>query len=289
MRGGASDAVAGILEPETGTPSTGGTGLFSAPPLHPGGDPDQVFGEAATGGRVYQALDLEHAFRVRGSLSDWQREVGRHAQGNSRLGFALSCAFAAPMLGRLGMESGGFHFCGRSSKGKTTCIEAAGSVWGGPVYRETWRATANGLEAVALAHCDCLLILDKQGQALPREAGEVTLAGHGIDPVLDLVGLPLPDVYSADLSESVLAGGVKLLESRRPDLMYLSTTDYVQHKALGPARAEHDRSGLTEPLRSHGGLSEQVVPMISNHPFVVPEGRVLRNFDAFDVALNLMR
>jgi len=44
---------------------------------------------------------------------------------------------------------------------------------------------------------------------------------------------------------------------------------------------------LTEPLRSHGGLSEQTVPMISNRRFVVPEGRVLRNFDAFDVALNL--
>jgi uncharacterized protein (DUF927 family) len=146
--------------------------------------PDGTFGEAPGGERVHLALDLEHAFRVSGTLADWQREVGRHAQGNSRLSFALSCAFAAPMLGRLGMESGGFHFCGRSSKGKTTCIEAAGSVWGGPVYRETWRATANGLEAVALAHCDCLLILDEQGQALPREAGEVAyMLANGMDKV----------------------------------------------------------------------------------------------------------
>jgi putative DNA primase/helicase len=146
--------------------------------------PDEAFGEAAGGERVHLALDLEHAFRVGGSLADWQQEVGRHAQGNSRLSFALSCAFAAPMLGRLGMESGGFHFCGRSSKGKTTCIEAAGSIWGGPVYRETWRATANGLEGVALAHCDCLLILDEQGQALPREAGEVAyLLANGMDKV----------------------------------------------------------------------------------------------------------
>jgi putative DNA primase/helicase len=146
--------------------------------------PDAAFGEMPGGERVHLALDLEHAFRVNGTLADWQREVGRHAQGNSRLTFALACAFAAPMLERLGMESGGFHFCGRSSKGKTTCIEAAGSVWGGPVYRETWRATANGLEAVALAHCDCLLILDEQGQALPREAGEVAyLLANGMDKV----------------------------------------------------------------------------------------------------------
>ena len=146
--------------------------------------PDETFGEGAAGERAYLALDLEHAVRVRGSLEDWQREVGVHAQGNSRLTFALSCAFAAPVLGRLAMESGGFHFFGQSSKGKTTCIEAAGSVWGGPVYRETWRATANGLEAVALSHCDCLLILDEQGQALPKEAGEVAyLLANGMDKV----------------------------------------------------------------------------------------------------------
>jgi phosphonoacetate hydrolase len=46
-----------------------------------------------------------------------------------------------------------------------------------------------------------------------------------------MVGIPVPSVYSADLSEFVFAAGVKLLERERPDLMYLSTTDYVQHKA----------------------------------------------------------
>ena len=53
---------------------------------------------------------------------------------------------------------------------------------------------------------------------------------NGIGDVLGLVGMPVPDVYSAALSEFVFAAGVKLLATRRPDLMYLSTTDYVQHK-----------------------------------------------------------
>jgi len=43
--------------------------------------------------------------------------------------------------------------------------------------------------------------------------------------------MPVPSVYSAELSEFVFAAGVKLLERERPDLMYLSTTDYVQHKS----------------------------------------------------------
>ena len=63
-----------------------------------------------------------------------------------------------------------------------------------------------------------------------EKADSASLAENGIDQVLDLVGMPLPDVYSAALSEFVFAAGVRLLETRPIDLMYLSTTDYVQHK-----------------------------------------------------------
>ena len=63
-----------------------------------------------------------------------------------------------------------------------------------------------------------------------EKSNEVTFEDNGIDNVLDLVGLPVPSVYSADLSEFIFAAGVKLMETVRPDLMYLSTTDYIQHK-----------------------------------------------------------
>jgi phosphonoacetate hydrolase len=64
------------------------------------------------------------------------------------------------------------------------------------------------------------------------------MAEHGLADGLGLVGMPLPSVYSADLSEFVFAAGVKLMESVRPDVMYLSTTDYVQHQhAPGTAEA----------------------------------------------------
>jgi phosphonoacetate hydrolase len=63
-----------------------------------------------------------------------------------------------------------------------------------------------------------------------EQANETTAVEHGIADGLGLVGLPLPSVYSADLSEFVFAAGVKLMESVRPEIMYLSTTDYVQHK-----------------------------------------------------------
>ena len=63
-----------------------------------------------------------------------------------------------------------------------------------------------------------------------EKADAVTEDENGITGVLDLVGMGVPDVYSAGLSEFVFAAGVQLMKTRRPDVMYLSTTDYIQHK-----------------------------------------------------------
>jgi len=260
-----------------------------------------------------------------------------------------------------------------------------------------------------------------------EKADQVSLEENGIENVLERVGMPVPSVYSAELSEFVFVAGVKLMERERPDLMYLSTTDYVQHKAapgtaaanafyammdrnlarldalgatvvitadhgmnakhdaagrpnviylqdtldawigkgkarvilpitdpyvvhhgalgsfaliyldeaersavaarigalsgielvatraeaaarfelpadrigdlvivskldtvIGTACERHDLSGLDVPLRSHGGLSEQKVPLLVNRPVAhQPAGRRWRNFDAFDLGLNL--
>jgi phosphonoacetate hydrolase len=260
-----------------------------------------------------------------------------------------------------------------------------------------------------------------------EKADQATLEEHGIDGVLQMVGMPVPSVYSAELSEFVFAAGMKLMQTRRPDIMYLSTTDYVQHKhapgsaeanafcammdrylaelerlgcaialtadhgmnaktrldaspnviylqdvldgwlgagrtrvilpitdpyvvhhgalgsyatvylpgavdapalarrigalrgietvltraeaarrfelppdrigdlvvvssrsvAIGGAAAKHDLSGLDAPLRSHGGVSEQAVPLVLNRRIAgLDDNRRWRNFDAFDWVLN---
>ena len=73
-----------------------------------------------------------------------------------------------------------------------------------------------------------------------QHADRCTLEENGIEAALDFVGRPLPDMYSADLSLFVLDAGLKLLEERRPDLLYLSLTDYIQH-AHAPGEPEADR------------------------------------------------
>jgi len=260
-----------------------------------------------------------------------------------------------------------------------------------------------------------------------EKSDKATLADNGIDGVNALVGMGVPDVYSAGLSEFVFAAGVKLMERDRPEIMYLSTTDYIQHKhapgtpvandfyammdgylakldamgctivvtadhgmnakfgsdgqpdviylqdlfdgwvgkdkarvilpitdpyvvhhgalgsfavvycdkpeewaaklkampgieaaltkeeaaarfelpadrlgdlivvstthkVLGTSASRHDLSGLTEPLRSHGGVSEQRVPLLCNRKLANGDAgsHRWRNFDAFDLALNLV-
>ena len=60
-------------------------------------------------------------------------------------------------------------------------------------------------------------------------ADRCSMEENGIDNALEFVGQPLPDMYSAELSLFVLDAGIKLLETRRPDLLYLSLTDFIQH------------------------------------------------------------
>jgi phosphonoacetate hydrolase len=82
---------------------------------------------------------------------------------------------------------------------------------------------------------------DKLRALLGKDLAGICFSAEKADEaMLQLVGKPRPSVYSADLSEFVFAAGVKLMETARPDLMYLSTTDYVQHKAAPGSKAAND-------------------------------------------------
>ena len=112
-------------------------------------------------------------FERRGTIAGWQEGVGSLVAGHSRPVFAVSVAFAGPLLGLLGLEGGGFNLYGQSSRGKTTIAQAAASVWGkgdSPGFVRPWRATANALEAAAALHTDTILVLDELGAVEAKEA-----------------------------------------------------------------------------------------------------------------------
>jgi putative DNA primase/helicase len=141
--------------------------------------PDATIGDA--GARVVlQSPDREPSlFNVSGTVKKWRDTIGAACKGNSRLIFAASCAFAAPLLEPLGEEGGGISFKGASRLGKSTALRVAASVCGGTPqggaggFLRSWRSTGNAIESIALSSCDCLLTLDEMGQLDPKEAGEV--------------------------------------------------------------------------------------------------------------------
>ncbi|HAT1922090.1 TPA: DUF927 domain-containing protein [Legionella pneumophila] len=135
--------------------------------------PSQIFGHSSEKIVFQNSHAIESAMSISGTVDDWRESIGRLASGNSRLIFAISSAFAPALAKIAGEDSGGFHFRGASSSGKSTALKVAASVWGNPqAYCRLWRSTTNGLEGLAALHNDGLLILDELSQMDPKEAGE---------------------------------------------------------------------------------------------------------------------
>ncbi len=134
--------------------------------------PDDAIGAATDEWLFDSGAPDASPYKQRGTLKQWRDNVASLCAGNSRLVFAVCSAFASPLLHLIGEESGGFHYRGDSSGGKTTALRAAASVCGSPDYMQRWRATDNGLEALAMTHCDAPLLLDELKQIDAKVAGE---------------------------------------------------------------------------------------------------------------------
>ena len=147
--------------------------------------PDQVIGDLGSERVVLQAVSNQLGdFGVSGTVQDWREAVSLLCIGNNRLIFSVSVAFASSLLKLLGIENGGFHFRGGSSTGKTTALYVAASVWGSKDYVQRWRATVNGIEAMAAGHNDALLGLDELAQVTPEAAGEIAyMLANGVGKV----------------------------------------------------------------------------------------------------------
>lgn len=142
--------------------------------------PEQQVGAHSEHLHFYEAGSQLPPISEAGSLEQWQEQIGALCVGNHRLAFVVGVAFAGPLLHMLGHESGGFHLYGDSSGGKTTHLQVAASIYGGPRLVRSWRSTDNALESIAAAHSDGLLVLDEIGMCDPRIIGEtVYMLGNG--------------------------------------------------------------------------------------------------------------
>ena len=136
--------------------------------LLPDGDREvEVFGTAPAGdGLIYEwpFKSVENPYRHAGTLEEWQEHIGKPSRGNSRIIFAESLAFSAPLQRLLHMQNTTYNLYGTGTKGKTTVARCAGSICGGGLkdgYLKSWRATDNGAEKPLLAHNDMLTVFDE--------------------------------------------------------------------------------------------------------------------------------
>ena len=146
--------------------------------------PAETIGITISGERVVHQPEryapTSQSVRSAGTLSDWQSHIAGRVAGNPILVFWSSAAFAAPLLKPLGLEGGGFHLYGLTSRGKTTAEQVAASVWGDgadpaegrpTAFVRKWNLTKNATEGLAEAHCDLPLCLDEVGEADASEFG----------------------------------------------------------------------------------------------------------------------
>ena len=123
---------------------------------------------------LHAAQGSGHAqFKSAGTLANWRDSVAALAARNSRLLFALSAGFAGGLCWLHPNISGGFHWAGGSSLGKSALLYGAASLCGSATYRRTWLLTATAIEGVAAGHCDAPLLLDELKQAgNPRDVAQ---------------------------------------------------------------------------------------------------------------------
>lgn len=139
--------------------------------------PSKVVGNSNNGELiVYQSThSIMDKYVQKGSLNEWQDNVSKYAENHDFLVLAVSSAFTGQLLEPLGRHGAGIHFKGKSSKGKSTAVFLACSVWGNPEsYYHTWRNTSNALEQTAFTHNDGLLVLDEIGEIPnPKDLGNI--------------------------------------------------------------------------------------------------------------------
>lgn len=172
-QGGAAQLISNyLLKAPAGEKRTGvrSLGWYGAPTegvfVLPGGE---VIANGAESEKLTFTGSKEFApqYEAHGTLKEWQDGVAGPARHSSRAAFAICVGFAAPLMAFVSEESGGFHFYGPSSRGKSTAIRAMCSVWASADSEEmaSWRGTDNGFEALFEAHNALPVIMDELGQA----------------------------------------------------------------------------------------------------------------------------
>ncbi len=203
--------------------------------------------------------DVAGSMHELGALDDWRVQVAQPCEGNALMILALSHAFSGPLLSVLGRDGGGFHLRGVSSRGKSTLLGVAASVWGAPSFMQSWRGTDNGIEGIAAACNDSLLVLDEMHQVHPGVAGEIVYMlanGRGKlrmksnGTAQDTRRWTVPVLSSGEISlEEHMAGGGRTMHAGQDIRLIDLAADARSHGAFDMLHGEKDGRAFAERMQ----------------------------------------
>lgn len=132
--------------------------------------PDETIG----GDGLYFHNSGNNQYKTSGTLEAWRETIGAVSAGNPIIQLVIMGAFAGSLLKFSNLDGGGLHLYGNSSKGKSTALKVASSVWGDyHEYIHSWNTTANGIEEYSKCHNDTMLALDELQNANAKTAGAI--------------------------------------------------------------------------------------------------------------------
>ncbi|QTO19593.1 DUF927 domain-containing protein [Burkholderia seminalis] len=257
----------------------------------------------------FQASGRTAPYASAGTFDAW-RDLAALAIDNPLLMLAFSAALAGPLLGPLNIDGGGVHIYGDSSSGKTTALHAAVSVWGGPAFKRTWRATANGLEGTGSLHSDTLLALDELGEIDPKSLYEAAYAlingtgktranRHGEARQASRWRVFLLSTGELTIAGRMSAGGIEAKTGQELRILDVPVQgkfglfDNLRGRATGAALSDEVRNlaarhyghagprfveALVQALKSGMNLSDELQPILESFAVDGQERRAARTF-----------
>lgn len=136
--------------------------------------PNRIYGETNEDITYQSEKSLSHAYGEKGTLEEWREKLCSPLGNQSRLNFAISCAFAGSLLKLLDIEGGGFHIVGKSSIGKSVSLHVTASIWGSRDYVRNWNTTKNAAEALAAICNDGALMMDEISQSESNDLDDMS-------------------------------------------------------------------------------------------------------------------
>ncbi len=152
--------------------------------------PHQVIGYKCGEELIYEPemrTNIPNSIIAGGSLDEWRDNIASHISGNLLLVFGVLAALSGPLLKLVGLDGGGWHVYGHSSRGKTSLLQMIASVWGvgsdpavdANSYAKRWNLTANAIEALAASFSDMVICLDELGTYMGTDLGRDVYALAG--------------------------------------------------------------------------------------------------------------